>query len=293
MHRPLTSLLACPSCSGPLASQRLPAGAGVLRCVDCGPYPVLAGVPVLVPSPSAWCAAYHDAALAALASRQLATPPVVRVLEDFAAAAADEEPRRFGNDWTPEEARGEAPVPLHAGEAGAVLSALREARGPRQWLAARVGPDEALLEVGCGAGPLKRTLGRRRGVHVVMDLSLEAVLTAAVKGVHGVVGDACALPFRDGAFTTVVAENVIDLLDEPHAFATHARRVAARLLLSTPDPSLGTHLDEALEALLSRQGLEVVARADGLPWTRTNSPRFVETYLCLAVEAHARRKKHS
>ena len=85
----------------------------------------------------------------------------------------------------------------------------------------------------------------------------------------------------------LVAENVVDLLDDPDAFFTSAKlalRAKGLLLLSTPEPSLGApdEDDAVLDAVAARNGLSTVESADGLPWLRRNSSRFVEVWLVRA-----------
>ena len=112
---------------------------------------------------------------------------------------------------------------------------------------------------------------------------------AALEGgdVEGVVLDAQQLPFKRGVAEVVVAEHLVDLLDDPGRFLEGVRATLARggrLLLTTSEPSLGTGEERALDALAVEAGLRVKSSADGLPWLRVNSPRFVETYLVRALE---------
>ena len=84
----------------------------------------------------------------------------------------------------------------------------------------------------------------------------------------------------------LLAEHVVDLLDEAFEFLQQARRVLARggeLLVTTPEPSLGFGEDDALEGLAKRAKFKVKERRDGLPWLRVNSSRFVECYLVQAL----------
>ncbi len=109
----LDALLACPRCRRGLRSDgRGPNG--VQLCGRCGPYPRLAGVPVLVQEPHVWCASFREAALASLAEVGAATEDAVAVVDAFAAAAPHAEPRRFGDDWTAGEGRESARAPGEA-----------------------------------------------------------------------------------------------------------------------------------------------------------------------------------
>lgn len=281
--------LACPRCFG-----RLEAAAHLLRCAACGPYPVLGGVPVLVPDPSAWCADFHDAALAALAQHGEATREAVAVVEAFAEARRPE-PRAFSDDWTPAEHEGAAAPALVKGPAARALDGLLRAgreEGPAAWLARHAASARVALEVGCGAGERSEALARTAAALVVGDSSLRAVLQArarAARGdaeVTGVVLDAAALPLRPRSVDLVVAEHLVDLLDAPADFFARARQVlrpGGRLLVTTPEPALGFGDDGAAEGLAARAGFRVTERRDGLPWLRVNSSRFVECYLVQAL----------
>jgi SAM-dependent methyltransferase/uncharacterized protein YbaR (Trm112 family) len=290
----LTAVLACPVCLGPLAP-----APDLLRCRRCGPYPVLGGVPLLVPEPARYCAAYHDALLAALAEHGLVGRHTLSVVEAFAQASGrPAEPLRFGDDWTQAEVQGRGPVALTHGPAAAPLEslwALGEAQGPRAWLLRQRLPEGLTVEVGCGAGALSEVLARRPGRLVVCDLSLRAVLVARARtaGVAAsLVAEAEALPLRRGVAQVVVAENLVDLLEAPLRFLSRVRDVLAaggRLLLSTPAPELGAGDPASLTAVARRSGLEVLASDDGLPWLRQNAPRHLEVYLAQALLLRRRR----
>lgn len=283
------SVLRCPRCGGALEM-----GQHLARCGACGPYPVLGEVPVLVADPAAYCATFHDAILAALAEQGLADREVVAVVEAFAAGRA-ETAQAFGDDWTSHEASGdEAPVPVKGAATRALATLLRVAReeGPASWLAGRMRPVDLALEVGCGAGERSEVLAQHAQRLLVGDLSLRAVFRARARAarhdaeVAGVVMNAEALPVKRGALDLLVAEHVVDLLDEPFDFLTQARQALSRkgeLLVTTPEPSLGFGEDAALERLAVRAKFRVKDRRDGLPWLRVNSARFVECYLVQAL----------
>jgi SAM-dependent methyltransferase len=283
------SVLRCPCCGGELEP-----GPHLARCGACGPYPVLGGVPVLVADPSRYCATFHDAILAALAEQGLADREVVAVVEVFAKSRS-EPAQGFGDDWTAHEASGDAaPVPVKGAATRALSNLLRVAReeGPAHWLAGRTRPVKLALEVACGAGERSELLATRAERLLVGDLSLRAVLRARSRAmrqgtdVAGVVMNAEALPLKRGALDLVVAEHIVDLLDEPFAFLEQARgalRKQGVLLLTTPEPSLGSGDDDALERLAVRARFCVRERRDGLPWVRMNSSRFVECYLVQAL----------
>jgi ubiquinone/menaquinone biosynthesis C-methylase UbiE len=91
-----------------------------------------------------------------------------------------------------------------------------------------LGPDDALLEIGCGGGLLLRdaTAGRVAG----LDHSAEMVALARANAPHASVveGDAAALPFGDGEFTAVAMSIVFMFLPDPVAVLEECRRVLGR-----------------------------------------------------------------
>jgi SAM-dependent methyltransferase len=287
----VTERLACPRCSGALQVTTL-----LLRCAHCGPYPRLGGVPILVPEPASWCATFFDAALAALAETQRASAGDVETLRAFADAAGAADPARFSDDWTTWESLGQPAPSLVDGPARQSLddlASISERAGPTTWLCART-PQGTVLEVGCGAGQTQRRLLSNKRRLVAGDFSLRAVLTAHR---HGggipVVLDAHALPFSARRFDAIVAENLVDLLDEPARFFSSAAGTlthTGQLLISTPAPALGApDGDEStLERHAMKAGFEVFERAIGLPWLRVNSVRFVETWLVNTVRCQLR-----
>lgn len=95
----------------------------------------------------------------------------------------------------------------------------------REWLAR--GARGRVLEVGCGTG---RNLPLYRGTVVVaVDPELDALRAARRRapGVPLVVARAEALPFRDGAFDTVVSGLVFCSVHDPRGGLAEVRRVLA------------------------------------------------------------------
>ena len=285
-------VIACPqaACAGRL---RGPAGrgAGVARCGRCGSlYPVLAGIPVAVPAPAHWVAAHRDGVLAALAEHGAATRAAVAVVREFAAAAPDAEPVRFGDDWL--DAAGATPP----GAVGAALASLAGLPGPDAALDDAVpGRLGTVLDLGAGAGDLAARLRRRAARVVVADLSLRAVLRARKRAgggaaVAGAVVDADQLGLARGRLDAAFAANLIDLIDAPEALLealAHGVRRGGRVALSTPQPGLGDPDDdpEALRAALGRAGFRIDGERDGVPWLRAHRARYVQVYTCWVVAA--------
>jgi ubiquinone/menaquinone biosynthesis C-methylase UbiE len=141
-----------------------------------------------------------------------------------------------------------------------------------------LGPEDRLLEIGCGGGLLLRD-ARATGAHVVgLDHSEEMVRLAAE---HAVVvhASADALPFADDTFTAVAMSVVFIFLEDPAEVLAECRRVlepGGRLAVYTTGPELrGTpaapepfaglshfHTDDELVALASGAGFVDVAVAN-------------------------------
>jgi len=115
----------------------------------------------------------------------------------------------------------------------AVLTALRDV--PHGWV----------LDVGCGTGQLAARMGRElTGTHVVgCDFSAGMLSQARARDarIPWVQGDAGRLPFRDGAFDTVVSTEAFHWFPDPVGALTEMRRVLrpdGRLLLGLVNPRL-------------------------------------------------------
>jgi ubiquinone/menaquinone biosynthesis C-methylase UbiE len=123
-------------------------------------------------------------------------------------------------------------------------------------MALALGPDDALLELGCGGGLLLRDApaGRVAG----LDHSPDMVALARENAPRATVveGDAAALPFADGEFTAVAMSVVFMFLPDPAAVLAECRRVLAsggRLALFTTSAELrGTPAAPEPFASLSR-----------------------------------------
>ena len=273
------------------------ARAGQLRGRGDAAFPVVGGVPVLVPDPSSWCAVHHDAIVATLAAAGLLDDDALALVDEFAARGQmnDEvDAAPFVDDFTPEEARDAPPARIvHRGLADLVDDAV--VGGPLGWIASQLGRPEVALELGPGAGALTSVLGDVVAAGCwTLDLSLRAVLLSVARGgarAHGVVGDACALPFAAGSFDLVVANNVVDVVDAPASLIDHVARVllpGGRFVLTTPGPELGGQGgrdDRAVENTLRRSGFVVEDVEDGILWPRVHGPRHVELWVCRGIVA--------
>jgi SAM-dependent methyltransferase/uncharacterized protein YbaR (Trm112 family) len=307
----LVEVAACPlhDCGGRLEIRPGGHGAGgrlrvgLLACSACQSlYPVLAGVPILVPDPSVWLAGYRESVLAALAEHGDASAEAVSLVDSFCRGVPGAEPLRFGDDWTAAEA-GAAPVrPPEGSEAAAAFARFLDdaaGRGPDDTLLALLdGEPGTVWEVGCGAGALSRRLRARAAHLVVSDVSLRAVLRArdaagAVAGapLAAAVVDAESIGLLPGAVDTVVAAELVDLLDHPERFVVAVADALApggRLALATPAPSLGQPGDDdGLAEILDSAGLAIVAERDAVPWIRAHDPRYFQVYFARVLIARA------
>jgi SAM-dependent methyltransferase len=133
-----------------------------------------------------------------------------------------------------------------AGLAAGLLDVLGVARGERA------------LDVGCGPGQLTAPLAERLGAEAVSAVDpSEAYVGAcrrAVPGAHVGMGQAEDLPFASAVFDLVLAQLVINLLDDPVAGVREMRRVgrpggtvAASVWNRGAMPVLAAFWDAALE----------------------------------------------
>lgn len=255
---------------------------------------VIDGVPVLVPDAAGWCARYRDSIIASVARSGGGgdVGAVVVALDAIVSGAARASQAPFVDDFTPEEARDAPPLPLVDDNMQDVID---EGTTPLQWLAKVTPTAPVIMELGPGAGGLSAILGARaRKKLFVVDISLRSVLLArdaAGARAVGVVGDATALPFADASVDVVVAQNVVDIVDDADALIDGVKRAlkpGGRFALTTPDPGLGGDDDDDLLRRLRSAGFVIEADVDGLRWPRVHGPRHVELWTCRGLVARRR-----
>ena len=141
-----------------------------------------------------------------------------------------------------------------------------------------LGPDDALLDVGCGTGSFLAGLRRRghRGRLVGLDTSpaaIEALHTNAA--VEAVQADAVALPFADREFAVVTARHMLYHVSDPAAAVREAHRVLiARgwFAATVNHHDALPRLDSLLRAVVARHG--IAARA-GRPLHAETLPALI------------------
>ena len=106
-----------------------------------------------------------------------------------------------------------------------------------------LGPDDRLLELGCGGGLLLRDALMTRASVTGLDHSAEMVELARERapGAKVVLGKAETLPFPDAMFTAVAMSVVFFFLDDPVGVLRECRRVlrpSGRLAVYTTGPEL-------------------------------------------------------
>lgn len=265
---------------------------GILATVDDGfEYPVLGGVPVLIPDAAAFLARHRDAVVAALAEEGRASKGTIALLRELVDGVRGDDHQPFAEDWTASEVDSNAPgFTVPEGAAGQPVRALVAQGDPWARVAALV-PITArdVVEVGPGAGTLTAHLARGRRL-LLVDRSLRALFTAArgERSAQLLLGEAEALPLAPESADAVVAANVIDLLGDPMPFlvrAAGALRPGGRLVLTTPDPWPWDEDPEAAEALFAHVGLTVETFDDDLLWLREHGPRELQLYRMQLVVA--------
>ena len=90
------------------------------------------------------------------------------------------------------------------------------------WMPDRLG---ATLELGCGLGVMARRIGGRADPYVGFDLTIDQAQALRGLGVGSLVADIHALPFRDAAFDTIIADNVVEHAFDPMKVLMECMRV--------------------------------------------------------------------
>ena len=118
-----------------------------------------------------------------------------------------------------------------------------------------IGPDDIVLDAGCGDGGYSNFCGQR-GAHIVLaDIDAEKVKIAedrlkrtAARKIQAIVTDSNPLPIPSGTVTRIISAEVVEHVDDPAIFFGELARVGkpgARYLLTAPDP-VAEHLQQGI-----------------------------------------------
>jgi SAM-dependent methyltransferase len=150
---------------------------------------------------------------------------------------------------------------------------------------AAIASGERVLDLGSGTGALALATGDLGGSVVAVDLDRSALHRGATLSrslpapVRHLVGDARALPFRDGTFDVSVHRSVLVYMEQRERAVQEERRVLRRGGRISCSESLGGELDlEAHDRGIARVwdgGLREILL--GTPDTFTLTPRGLET----------------
>lgn len=132
--------------------------------------------------------------------------------------------------------------------------------------------DDTVVDVGCGEGWSSAFAARCGASVYAVDIDPQALASVerlikrwpVVRPFHILRSDANPLPLEDGSATCVVAQEVIEHVDDPQRFLAELTRVGcpgARYLLSAPDPA-----GESLQKRLAPESY----------WRRPNHLRVLE-----------------
>ena len=168
-----------------------------------------------------------------------------------------------------------------------------------------VGP--AVLDVGCGVGAYGAALAVAGHAVTCVEWPEPLARTTASRGLRVARADAQCLPFRDGAFDSTIAVEVLEHLPRPEAAVSEWARVTRRnVIVSVPNAAViphlhawgvvpwhlleATHLSffgaESLRALLAEAFPHVALGYYGRTFPFTHRPLYQHLF---AVAAHERR----
>jgi SAM-dependent methyltransferase len=216
--------ICCPHCHG-----ELEAADTDLRCLSCSRcFPVVAGIPDLRVFPDPYIDMESDRKKGLGVAAKLDSLTFSELI-DYYYSITDVVPAHHARLYK----RG---LLTGAARAQAALERWDEAAGPR--------PSQALLEVGCGTGPLLVAAAGRFQVLAGVDVAFRWLVVAKKRlqeaGLDLPLICACAeaLPFRPGVFDHVVLDSTIEVVDGQNKAMAECHRVmrpSGYLFISTPN----------------------------------------------------------
>jgi SAM-dependent methyltransferase len=111
-----------------------------------------------------------------------------------------------------------------------------------------VGPDDDVLDVGCGTGALTRVLAEETTGRVVGLDADRTLLGTADCAVPAVAGDARSLPFADDSFDLVICQALLINLPDPAAVVREFARVAGDRIAAIEPDNERVAVDSTVEA---------------------------------------------
>lgn len=151
--------------------------------------------------------------------------------------------RRSWLPWRRQPSRNDATL---VGLRDAVLSGWYQNPTGEVYRGVPIGPEDVVVDVGCGEGGTLAFCARR-GAHVIaIDLDADALAQArakieptAARAKEFHVAPAESLPVADGSATRVICTEVLEHVEDPHVALRELHRIGADgslYLISVPDP---------------------------------------------------------
>lgn len=246
----------CPVCRGELSES-----SSALRCTACDrAYPVVLGIPDLRVLPDPYIAMEKDRAKGASLAHATADLPFDRALDRYYAT-------------TPEVPAAQARLFKRS-----VLSALPRARDRlAAWEPSSTGG--ALLEIGCGTGPMLLAAREKYDTVAGIDVAFRWLIVgqarlrdAGASELPVLCASAEGLPFPDASFDRVVMDSAVECFQDQRQALCEAFRVlrsGGRIFITTPNrTSLGPDPHTGIPAgslLPDRLTAAWVRRTGGIP----------------------------
>lgn len=159
----------------------------------------------------------------------------------------------------------------------AFLNAFGKVEIPMTMRALSIGPEDRLLEGGCGTGRMTRSLAKAAREVVAIDFSFESLrvnrkklAAAGVKNVHLVQADLCHLPFLSASFNRVVSCQVLE-----HVPGDEMRRCAVADLARVAKPGANVVVSAYQHNIFTRAFAQKEGEHDGgIPYFRFSRDEF-------------------